>query len=230
MVAQPFDRRHLPLPDHVDERDAGERGDAVELDCAGAAVALVAGDLRPGQAEILAQHLRERPADRRVDVVAVAVDRQRYLIHALRALGSPKLRRGSPSSCPAPAANFAPQPRVVTATMSARWMSRNVARVWAIRSRSSPSSGSARHIACAASSSSRICSSSSRCPFERSLQALRARPSTPTRSGWRVQSSGVAIERYWWIRAKAIGCEKISIPSGGEGSRAGSPAAIRRAL
>ena len=46
----------------------------------------------------------------------------------------------------------------------------------------------------------------------RSAQAFSARPSTPIVSGCRVQSSGVAIERYWWIRAKAIGCEKVSLP------------------
>ena len=51
-----------------------EHGHAVELDGARAAVALAAGDLRPGQAEVLAQRLGERPADRRVERVVVAVD------------------------------------------------------------------------------------------------------------------------------------------------------------
>ena len=49
-------------------------------------------------------------------------------------------------------------------------------------------------------------------------------------SGWRVQSSGVAIERYWWIRANAIGWENVSLPRGGVGSSGGSPSAIRLAL
>src|SRR5690349_6161913 len=64
----------------------------------------------------------------------------------------------------------------------------------------------------------------------RSSQALSARPSTPIVSACRVQRSGVAIERYWWIRAKAIGCENVSLPTGGVGSRGGSPAAIRLAV
>ena len=39
----------------------------------------------------------------------------------------------------------------------------------------------------------------------RSAQVLIASPSTPTVSAWLVQMSGVAIERYWWIRASCIG-------------------------
>ena len=58
-------------------------------------------------------------------------------------------------------------------------------------------------------SSSRICSVSSRWPFERSSQAFRARPSTPIVSACRVQRSGVAIERYWWMRANVIGCASV---------------------
>ena len=42
-------------------------GHAVHQHGAGAAVALVAGDLRPGQPEVVAQGLGERRADRRVD-------------------------------------------------------------------------------------------------------------------------------------------------------------------
>ena len=76
VLAQPLDRRHLAAADRVDERDAREHGHAVELDRAGAAVALVARDLRPRQAEVVAQHVRERAPDRRVDLVGVAVDRQ----------------------------------------------------------------------------------------------------------------------------------------------------------
>ena len=62
----------------------------------------------------------------------------------------------------------------------------------------------------AATSSSRICSSSSRWwPFGSSV-ALSARPSAPNPSGWRVKRSGSAIERYWWMRACASGCARTS--------------------
>ena len=44
----------------------------------------------------------------------------------------------------------------------------------------------------------------------RSSLAFSARPSTPIVSGCRVQSSGVAMDRYWWIRAKTIGCVKVA--------------------
>jgi hypothetical protein len=74
MVAEPFDRCHLARADGVDERDAREHRHAVQLDGAGAAVALAAGDLRAGQAEVLAQGLRQRPADRGVERVVVPVD------------------------------------------------------------------------------------------------------------------------------------------------------------
>ena len=63
-----------------------------------------------------------------------------------------------------------------------------------------------------------------------SSQAFRARPSTPTVSGWRVQSSGVAIDRYWWMRASTIGWVNMSLPFAGVGSSGGSPSAIRLAL
>ena len=66
MVAQAFDRRHLAFVDRVDERDAGERGHAVEQHRAGAAVAFVAADLRPRQAEVVAQDdASERPTSAR---------------------------------------------------------------------------------------------------------------------------------------------------------------------
>ena len=74
VVARALDRRHLAGAHGVDERDAREHGHAVELDRAGAAVALAAGDLRPRQAEVVAQGLRERPPDRSVERVVVSVD------------------------------------------------------------------------------------------------------------------------------------------------------------
>ena len=64
----------------------------------------------------------------------------------------------------------------------------------------------------------------------RSSQAFRASPMTPIVSGCRVQRSGVAIDRYWWTRASAIGCSKVARPFGGVGSSGGSPAAIRLAF
>jgi hypothetical protein len=74
MVAQALDRRHLAAGDGVDERDAGEHRHPVELHGAGAAVPLAARDLRPRQAEVLAERLGERPPDRCLELVLVAVD------------------------------------------------------------------------------------------------------------------------------------------------------------
>src|SRR6185437_4510070 len=62
VLAEPLDRRHLAV-DRVRERDAREPRHAVDLHGAGTAVALVAGDLRPGQAELLPQNLREARPD-----------------------------------------------------------------------------------------------------------------------------------------------------------------------
>ena len=64
----------------------------------------------------------------------------------------------------------------------------------------------------------------------RSAHAFSANPRTPIVSACRVQSSGVAIDRYWWIRASAIGCENVPPPRGGVGSSGASPAAIRLAF
>jgi hypothetical protein len=74
VVVQALDRRHLALADGVHQRDAGEHGHAVELDGARAAVALPAGDLRPGQPQRSAQRLGQRLADRRLHLVARSVD------------------------------------------------------------------------------------------------------------------------------------------------------------
>ena len=74
MVAQAFDRCHLTAVDRVHERDARQRRHAVQEHRARPAMAFAAGDLRPGQAEILTEHLRERAADAGVDLVGVAVD------------------------------------------------------------------------------------------------------------------------------------------------------------
>ena len=59
---------------------------------------------------------------------------------------------------------------------------------------------------------------------------LSASPSTPIESGWRVHISGVAIERYWWMRAMIVGCVSSSPPFGFVGSSGGSPSAMRVAL
>ena len=45
-----------------------------------------------------------------------------------------------------------------------------------------------------------------------------------------MNSSGNAIDRYWWMRASGIGCENVSVPRGVVGSSGGSPSAIRFAL
>ena len=74
VVGESFDRRHLAGADGVDERDAREHGHAVELNGAGAAVALAAGDLRARQAEVLAQGFGERLPDRCIERVVVSVD------------------------------------------------------------------------------------------------------------------------------------------------------------
>ena len=64
----------------------------------------------------------------------------------------------------------------------------------------------------------------------RSFIALSARPSAPNVSCWRAKSIGIAIERYWWMRASVIGCASTSAPCGCDGSSGGSPSAIRFAL
>ena len=76
-------------------------------------------------------------------------------------------------------------------------------------------------------SSSRICVGLRPVRRSRSSVALSASPSTPIVSGWRVHSSGVAIERYWWMRANVIGCAKRRRRRGCVGSSAASPSAIR---
>jgi len=80
MVAEPLDRRHLAV-DSVRERDAGEPRHAVDLDGARAAVTFVACDLRSGQPELLAQHVREARPDRCVEDVLAAVHGQPELAH-----------------------------------------------------------------------------------------------------------------------------------------------------
>jgi hypothetical protein len=86
--------------------------------------------------------------------------------------------------------------------------------------------GSVRQRSRAVVTSSRIRSRSSSCP-SRSAQAFSARPEHADRVGLPVQRSGVAIERYWWIRAKAIGCSKVSLPVGEVGFQ--RPVAVRDA-
>jgi hypothetical protein len=81
VLAQALDRCHLALADHVHERDARVDGDAVEQHGARAAVALGARDLRPGEAKLVSQRLRERRADRHREAVHLTVDLE--LRHAL---------------------------------------------------------------------------------------------------------------------------------------------------
>jgi hypothetical protein len=74
VVAKTLDRRHLSALGGVDEGEARQDWNAVELDGAGAAVAFVAGNLRPGQPEVVAEHLGEGRAHLGLDRVALAVD------------------------------------------------------------------------------------------------------------------------------------------------------------
>ena len=76
MVAQALDRRHACAVERVHERDARQRGCAVDEHGAGAAMAFAAGDLGAGQREVVPQRLGERRSDLRRDVVAVTVDRE----------------------------------------------------------------------------------------------------------------------------------------------------------
>ncbi len=80
MVAQAFDRRHLPAY-RVCERDAREHRHTVDLHRARTAVTFVARDLRPGEADPLPQDRREAHADRSVERMSLAVDRQPELTH-----------------------------------------------------------------------------------------------------------------------------------------------------
>ena len=181
---------------------------------------LAASDLRAGQSEVLAQGLGQRAPDG-------------WVARTLRVLAKHATRRfrrrvfiGSLAAAHACMVVLAPD---VTAKMSARCTSRNVVR-WTIaaRPRPRPRAASARGRA-RSSSSSRICSRSSLCP-SRSAHAFSASPSTPIVSGCRVQRSGVAIERYWWIRARASAARRSCCPRGAVGSSGGSPSAIRFAL
>jgi hypothetical protein len=81
VVAKPLDRRDLSAGDGVDELQAGEDRNAVDLHGARPAVTLVAGDLGAGQPEVLAQNVSERCPHRRFHLVALAVDAQ--LKHAV---------------------------------------------------------------------------------------------------------------------------------------------------
>ena len=184
-------------PTVCDERDAGVDRHAVEEHRAGAAVPFAAGDLRPGQADVVAQGLRQRPPDRQLELVRVAVDAE--------------LKRHS-----------------VTARMSARWMSRNVSAVAVeplvlVLDLGQLAPELARRLD---QELADLLDRSATFPL-RSSQAFSARPSTPIVSGCRVHSSGVAIDRYWWIRASAIDCGSVAGPVGSVGSSGGSPLAIR---
>src|SRR5581483_756354 len=81
MLAQALDRRHLPL-DRVHEGDAREHGRPIDHDGAGAAMPLVARDLRSGEPDALPQHAREAHADRNVDDMLLAVHHQPHPVTA----------------------------------------------------------------------------------------------------------------------------------------------------
>ena len=200
VVAQALDRRHLAVADGVRERDAREHRHAVELHGARAAVALAAGDLRPGQAEVVAQHARRasgRPAAS--TRYAAAVDAE------LKHRSSPRgCRRGG---------------------RAGTWRGSRAA-----GRRSSSSSGSVAR----GRAPPRAARGSARARSRAHAVALGAgverEPEHADRVRLRVQSSGVAIERYWWMRANVIGCENVCSPVGGVGSSGGSPSAMRSAL
>ena len=61
------------------QHQAGARGAAVEQDGAGAADAVLAAEMRAGEAELVAQEIGERQAHLDLVLVALAVDRQRDL-------------------------------------------------------------------------------------------------------------------------------------------------------
>ena len=86
--------------------------------------------------------------------------------------------------------------------MSARWTSRNVVRLTMRCSPSSSTSGQhAPEVARGLEQLADLVALLLRGRRGR-RHAFSASPSTPIVSGCRVQSSGVAIERYWWMRAK----------------------------
>src|SRR5439155_13598316 len=74
VLCEALDRRHLAAADRVDEGDAREHRHAVELHRAGAAVALAAGDLGAGEAEVEPQCLRERAPDGSIELIGMTVD------------------------------------------------------------------------------------------------------------------------------------------------------------
>ena len=113
--------------------------------------------------------------------------------------------------------------QLVTARTVARCSNRNATRVVWMRSSAFSIAGTDCQSSNVVATSSWSCSVSSRWPLERSSHALSARPSSPSVSGWRVQNSVAAIERYWWIRAKVIGCSYDSRPTGEDSDGGRSP-------
>src|SRR6185503_7274829 len=73
-LSQPLDRRDLALDRLPRGHEARRNGSAVHDDVARAALAAAAAEARPGQAEIIAEHAKERSARRWVHAVGCAVD------------------------------------------------------------------------------------------------------------------------------------------------------------
>ena len=69
-----LDRRHFRVVRLWRRDEAGHHRLAVEPDCAGAALALGAALLCPGQARLVAQGIEERATGRGVQLEALAVD------------------------------------------------------------------------------------------------------------------------------------------------------------
>ena len=68
------------------ERQAGARGDAVDLDRAGAADAVLAADMRAGRAQLMAQEIGQQHArlGLGLDRLPLSVKRTRWRVSALR--------------------------------------------------------------------------------------------------------------------------------------------------
>jgi hypothetical protein len=102
-ASEPLDRRDLTAIGLDREDRARLHRVAVEMDGAGAAVGRVTTDVRPGQAELVAQRMHEQHSRLDLDVAGLAVDGQPYgdlLTHASPLRGGNGLADPTPVRSP----------------------------------------------------------------------------------------------------------------------------------
>src|SRR5918999_974370 len=94
-LADSFDRDDLRAADAVDRRDAGPRGDPIDVNGAGAAQRRAATELRTGHAENVAQDPEQWRVAVDVDVAcgSVDLDGERHDMISIRVAGSARTWR-----------------------------------------------------------------------------------------------------------------------------------------